>query len=190
MLCRQQLLFFEGLMDHRRHVHIPMTSPTRLHMGNQAGRVCITTLGQMHRCHRPTTWSAFVHRWPAHHTGSKSSSLAEGYCHQHGSALGRRLVQIAVPRPARLVSTADTCRNQFISGVLKIASSSAYPSVPIARDHRRALLFPFGEPILFNTMRIPLIPLIRGPRSAATPARLLLAYEARRKAARRHTPRD
>src|SRR6266849_3538249 len=48
MLCRQQLLFLEGLMDHWRHVHIPMTSPTRLHMCNQAGRVCITTLGQMH----------------------------------------------------------------------------------------------------------------------------------------------
>src|SRR5260370_21169229 len=46
MLFRQQILFLQGLMDHRRHIHIPVPSSARLHMGNQSRGVLITIFGQ------------------------------------------------------------------------------------------------------------------------------------------------
>ena len=47
VLCRKQILFFEGLMDEGRHIHIAIARPTGLHMRNQARSVVITTFGQM-----------------------------------------------------------------------------------------------------------------------------------------------
>src|SRR5207248_1888686 len=48
MLCGHQILFFERLMDSRRHVHIPVASWTRLDMRNQSGSIFVTTFGQVH----------------------------------------------------------------------------------------------------------------------------------------------
>ncbi len=53
MLCGHQILFFERLMDYRRHIHIPVARSTRLDMGNQSGSIFITTFAQVHLLPHP-----------------------------------------------------------------------------------------------------------------------------------------
>ncbi|SRR6266436_9947858 len=48
VLCGQQLLFLQGLMDYGGHIHIAISRPARLDMGNQAGEVFITAFGQVY----------------------------------------------------------------------------------------------------------------------------------------------
>ena len=87
-------------MDHRRHIHVSIASAARFDMRNQPGLIFITRLGQMDRCHPPTTCSACARKWPLYRRESRSSSAVEEYCHWHGSGVGLRRFQIVAPRLA------------------------------------------------------------------------------------------